>query len=72
MNSRLLSRAEAAEYCQSRGLPVAAATLAKYATVGGGPTFHKFSRFPRYSEEMLDAWIASKLSAPMRSTSAAA
>jgi len=48
---------------------VATATLAKYATVDGGPEFRSFGRFPRYSEEALDVWIASKLSKPRRSTS---
>jgi hypothetical protein len=64
-----LSRKEASEYLKSRGLPVAVATLAKYATVGGGPEFHSFGRFPRYSVDALDAWIGGKLSKPRRSTS---
>ena len=72
MTARLLSRQEAASYCQSRGFPVAPASLAKYASVGGGPEFRKFSRFPRYSIEALDAWISSKLSAPRANPSQAA
>ena len=64
-----LSRKEASEYLKSRGLPVAVATLAKYATVGGGPEFHSFGRFPRYSVDALDDWVAAKLSKPRHSTS---
>ena len=34
-----LTREQAAEYCIKQGLPVSPKTLAKYACVGGGPTF---------------------------------
>jgi hypothetical protein len=64
-----LRRKEASEYCTARGLPVAPATLAKYATLGGGPEFRKFSRFPLYEQVALDCWIESKLTGPRRSTS---
>ena len=64
-----LSRKQASAHLAERGLPVAAATLAKLAVVGGGPEFHKFGRFPRYTPEALDAWAATKLSGPRRSTS---
>jgi hypothetical protein len=64
-----LSRKEASEYLKACGLPVAVATLAKYATVGGGPEFCSFGRFPRYSIDGLHAWIGVKLSKPRRSTS---
>ena len=67
-----MSRRETSEYCHSQGLPAAVATLAKYATIGGGPEFQLFGRFPRYTKEAVDAWIASRLSAPRRSTSEAA
>lgn len=69
MQQRLLSRAEAAEYLEAKGQPVAVATLAKYATVGGGPVFRKFGRRVRYSQASLDAWAAHKLSSPRCSTS---
>lgn len=39
-----LSRAEAAEYVQSHGLPLARGTLQKYATTGEGPRYHKFGQ----------------------------
>jgi hypothetical protein len=64
-----LSRREASEYLASRGLRTAVATLAKYATIGGGPEFRSFGRFPRYEPSALDAWIKSKLTDPRRSTS---
>ena len=51
------------------GYPCSPRTLAKYAVIGGGPVFRRAGRFPLYSAEDLDEWVASKLSAPMRSTS---
>ena len=33
-----------------RRLPIAAATLAKHAVIGGGPTFQRWSRFPVYAK----------------------
>ena len=44
MQQRLLSRVEAAEYLVAKGQPVAVATLAKYATIGGGPTQRAVTR----------------------------
>ncbi len=70
LNDRLLRRKEAARYLtEQRGLPISAQTLAKYATVGGGPAFRKFGRFPLYQVEDLDAWAHSRLGPPQRSTS---
>jgi hypothetical protein len=43
--------------------------LAKLAVTGGGPVFRRIGRVPYYAPNELDAWVASKLSAPMRSTS---
>jgi hypothetical protein len=64
-----LSRAEAAEYVQSHGLPLARGTLQKYATTGGGPRYHKFGQRCVYRREDLDAWIATKLGRPVTSSS---
>jgi hypothetical protein len=69
MQQRLLSRVEAAEYLAAKGQPVAVATLAKYATIGGGPVFLKFGRRVRYSTDALDTWASEKLSPPRCSTS---
>jgi len=64
-----LSRAEAAEYVQSHGLPLARGTLQKYATTGGGPRFHKFGQRCVYRREDLDAWMATKLGRPVTTSS---
>jgi hypothetical protein len=64
-----LSRAEAAEYVRSHGLPLARGTLQKYATTGGGPRYHKFGQRCVYRREDLDAWMATKLGRPVTSSS---
>ena len=46
---RKLTRREAAEFLTHQGYSVAPTTLAKYATVGGGPVFEKFGRRPDFS-----------------------
>ena len=67
---RLLRRKEAARYLtQSRGLPVAPQSLAKYAVIGGGPAFRKFGRFPVYDVVDLDNWADGRLGPLQRSTS---
>jgi hypothetical protein len=63
-----LSRAEAAEYVQSHGLPLARGTLQKYATTGDGPRYHKFGQRCVYRREDLDAWITTKLGRPVTSS----
>lgn len=67
-----LDRNQASEYVTRQGLPLAKTTLQKFATVGGGPIYRRFGRRAVYLASDLDAWIASKLSAPRQSTSAAA
>jgi hypothetical protein len=67
---RLLRRKAASEYLQDvHGVVRAASTLAKYAVIGGGTVFQRMGRDPVYTPVGLDEWVASKLSAPMRSTS---
>jgi hypothetical protein len=71
--SRLLRRKAASEYLAAHwGVSRAPATLAKLATIGGGPVFRRIGRIPLYASEDLDEWVASKLSAPMHSTSESA
>jgi hypothetical protein len=71
--SRLLRRAEAARYIQDKwGYPCSPKTLAKYASVGGGPRFRKAGRYPLYHPADLDGWITGKLSDLVTSTSALA
>ena len=48
-STRMLRRKAAARYLtEVRGLPIAPQTLAKIASIGGGPAFRKFGRFPVY------------------------
>ena len=69
-SSRLLRRCEAAAYTtRTHGIPCSPKTLAKYATVGGGPAYVKAGRIPLYSREDLDAWAEARLSPKVRSTS---
>lgn len=57
-----LRRDEASEYLLlMHGVPVAKATLAKWASVGGGPNFEKLGPTPLYSRTELDAWVIAKL-----------
>jgi hypothetical protein len=68
--SRLLRRAEAAEHIRGKwGYPCSPRTLAKYAVIGGGPSFRKAGRYPLYHPDDLDRWIGGKLSDPVTSTS---
>jgi hypothetical protein len=70
MNSiKYLRRRAASDHLRSLGFPVATATLAKLAVLGGGPSIQYFGRIPLYSIEELDRWVAKRLSAPRRSTS---
>lgn len=64
-----LSRPEAAVYVGRQGLRITKGTLAKMATLGGGPEYSVFCGRAYYLPQSLDAWIASRLSAPRRSTS---
>lgn len=65
-------RREAARLLTARGLKTSWTTLQKLATVGGGPEYQIFGNRAVYTEAALDAYVASKLSAPRRSTSEAA
>ena len=67
---RLLRRKAASDYLHEiHGLDRAPSTLAKLAAIGDGPIFRRIGRVPLYATDDLDKWVASKLSAPMRSTS---
>lgn len=64
-----LRRSEVPEYMlRKHGIPIAHATLAKMATVGGGPAMQHSGRIPLYHVDDLDSWAAERLSAPVRST----
>lgn len=65
-----LRRWEAAEYLKLvHGIEVAPATLAKWASTGGGPGYQKSLRTPLYPVGELDRWAADRLGTIMRSSS---
>jgi hypothetical protein len=66
------NRKHATAYLRQRGIPCGDAFLAHQAVTGEGPLFRYSGRHPVYTEEDLDAWIESRLSAPVRSPSEAA
>ena len=57
----LLNRREASEYASLIGTPVAVATYAKLASVGGGPEMVVFGRRVFYRPNTIRSWITSKL-----------
>lgn len=67
---RRLRRSEASEYINKAwGLSYKANTLAKLATIGGGPPYELFGRWPVYLEAELDKWVEDRLSDLQSSTS---
>ncbi len=65
-----LRRWEAADYLRIvHGIGIAPATLAKLASVGGGPAYHKCGRIPLYPTTELDAWATERLGDLVWSTS---
>ena len=64
-----LDRRQAAAFLTARDYRSAAATLAKLASIGGGPTFESFGRKPLYREADLIEWARAKTTGPRRSTS---
>jgi hypothetical protein len=69
---RHIRRIAAATYVETTyGIPCSPKTLAKYASIGGGPAFRKAGRIPLYPISGLDAWAQSKFGPLVRSTSEA-
>jgi hypothetical protein len=65
-----LRRWEASTYLlEQHGLQVATATLAKYASVGGGPAYQLVGRAVLYPVDELDRWALSRMGPLVRSTS---
>ncbi len=64
-----ITKQQASAYLTSLGITISENTLSKYITVGGGPKYHKFNRRVLYTKEDLDAWVQSKLSIKMSSSS---
>jgi len=64
-----LRRKAAGEYLKVKYGFGSEKTLAKLATIGGGPLFHKAANAAIYKPEDLDEWALGKIGAPQRSTS---
>ncbi len=66
-----LRRAEVPPYLhQKHGVTVSTATLARWASQGGGgPKFQKHGNWPLYPTDELDRWAAARLSPLVGSTS---
>jgi hypothetical protein len=69
MTEKYLTRREASEYLKAKGLPVAASTMGKFATTGGGPEYQIWGRGAFYTESALDAWALGRLGKARTSTS---
>jgi hypothetical protein len=70
---RFMRRREAGKYLQDNYGHGSEKTLAKLASLGGGPEFHKAGdRVVLYRKEALDVWALAKISGPLKSTSEAA
>jgi hypothetical protein len=65
----LLRRDAAAAALTAAGYPIAKASLAWYATMGGGPMFQRFGRYPLYKWGDALSWARDRLTRPVRSTS---
>lgn len=66
---KYFDRAAAALFLTAQGFPTKPATLAKLASIGGGPEMRKFGRRVLYEPRALIEWGDSKLSLSCRSTS---
>lgn len=65
-----MRRAEASRYLrQVHGIRLSPQTLAKFATIGGGPRYRADGRFPLYDRTELDAWAERRLGPLRQSTS---
>ena len=71
MDTKYFTRKEAAEYLSNTlGLPTSPKTLAKLATIRGGPEYQRFgNRRVVYTLTSITKWAQSKLSKPIFNTS---
>jgi hypothetical protein len=70
MTTRYLRRAGAAAYLRDTyGARCSHTYLDKLACIGGGPTFHRFGKWPIYEVADLDAWAMSRMTGPLRKAS---
>jgi hypothetical protein len=62
IQSNLLRRDAAAQYIRDQfSIPCSARTLAKFASIGGGPAYRYSGRFPIYDVADLTAWAKQKI-----------
>jgi hypothetical protein len=62
LQSKLLRRDEAARFVrETYSIPCSARTLAKFASIGGGPVYRYSGRFPIYDVADLAAWAKQKI-----------
>ncbi|POO55075.1 hypothetical protein CTT39_17415 [Agrobacterium rosae] len=65
-----LRRTDVPSYLAAKhGIDIAVSTLAKMATVGGGPMMQYSGRIPLYHVNDLDTWANDRLSKSVHSTS---
>lgn len=57
----LLTRKDAAEYLEKKGIRSSQSTLARYAMGGNGPQYALIGRTAYYKPEWLDAWLEDQL-----------
>jgi hypothetical protein len=69
LDRKFLRRREAGKYLQEKYGFSSERALGKLATIGGGPVFRKVGRVVVYTISDLDAWVASRISGPLSSTS---
>lgn len=69
-NARVMRKA-ASQILREAGYPVATATLATWASRGGGPPYQLFGRVPLYRIGDLFQWAEARLSAPITSSAEA-
>ena len=67
----LLDTVAAADWLNQHGVRRSPATLRKLRCLGGGPRYRTLNTRPYYTEADLIAWVESRLTAPVGSTSEA-
>jgi hypothetical protein len=67
----LLDSGAASQWLTAHGVRRTPKTLRKLRCTGGGPRFRRLNGKPYYTEPDLVAWVESRLSAPLGSTSEA-
>lgn len=62
-----LRRKYASRYLMdTHGVSYTPQSLATLASIGGGPAYILFGRFPMYAPADLDAWVAAKVRTPVQ------